>query len=82
MTGKYQLNELAFANHAETKAKMTDAESIFIGVDFAVLIYRFPYQASNAFNKLTAGNAFYDYIIEYDGINNVLVYNQHSTEEY
>ena len=81
MTGKYQLNELAFANHVETKAKMTDAESIFIGIDFAVVVYRFPYQAINAFHKFISGNVFYDYIIEHDGINNVLIYNQHSTEE-
>lgn len=78
--GKYQLNELAFANHVETKAQMTDAESIVIGVDFAVLIYRFPYQAMNAYNKLVTANVFYDYIIENDKTN-VLIYNQHHVKE-
>ena len=80
MADKYHLNEMAFSNHVEAKAKMTDAESIVIGVDFAVLTYRFPYQAQNALTKLLAGNIFYDYIIESDG-ENVLIYNQHYVKE-
>jgi len=80
MTGKYQLNAMAFSNHVETKAQMTDAESIVIGVDFAVITYRYPYQALNAFHKLLAGNVFYDYIIE-NNKTNVLIYNQHYAKE-
>jgi hypothetical protein len=73
--GHYILNEVAFCNHMETKAKLFDAERIICGVDFAVLTFRYPYQALQSFHKLRSSNQFYNYNIQNNSVH-VLVHNK------
>lgn len=61
--GRYIQNEIAFANHMETKAKIVDTEQLFIGVDFAVFVFRYPYQALQALQSFKRSNEYYDYAI-------------------
>jgi hypothetical protein len=74
--GTFHLNEIAFANHMETKAKTLDPEVCYIGVDFCVMKFAYPYQAGNAKRALERNNDSYDYKI-YEQHTKVCIYNQH-----
>lgn len=78
--GHYIQNEIAFAQHMETKAKIVDTEELFIGVDFAVFVFRYPYQAQQALSHLQRTNQYYDYVV-LNRSTNVLVHNVHYKAE-
>jgi hypothetical protein len=72
----YRLSEVTFANHMETKAKILDPTKVYIGVDFCVMVFAYPYQARAACESMKRSNDNYDYDLE-DSAEKLLIYNQH-----